>query len=157
MKNSPANGRGTPRDDMPPASGAGPGDMGPYMGPPYQDGVSFGSLWYLSLPLHPHTPNPSFLFQPALSLSRSAPTCQTRPGFFLTWVICSLSCLLTFFFPCLFFFFFLFLFIYASYAFLFLPFILTIDRVHWLDSSPLVLGSRARVLRPSLSCIIVLS
>ena len=44
MKNSPANGRGTPRDDMPPASGAGPGDMGPYMGPPYQDGVSFGSL-----------------------------------------------------------------------------------------------------------------
>ncbi|XP_076440190.1 single-stranded DNA-binding protein 3-like isoform X4 [Babylonia areolata] len=38
MKNSPANGRGTPRDEMPPVSGAGPGDMAPYMGPPYQDG-----------------------------------------------------------------------------------------------------------------------
>ncbi|XP_070194554.1 single-stranded DNA-binding protein 3-like isoform X4 [Littorina saxatilis] len=38
MKNSPANGRGTPRDDMPPVSGSGPGDMGSYMGPPYQDG-----------------------------------------------------------------------------------------------------------------------
>lgn len=37
MKNSPANGRGTPRDDLPPVSGA--GDMGAYsMGPPYQDG-----------------------------------------------------------------------------------------------------------------------
>ncbi|KAK7495922.1 hypothetical protein BaRGS_00012912 [Batillaria attramentaria] len=43
MKNSPANGRGTPRDDLPPVSGS--GDMGPYsMGPPYQDGVSFLGL-----------------------------------------------------------------------------------------------------------------
>lgn len=43
MKNSPANGRGTPRDDLPPVSGA--GDMGAYsMGPPYNDGVSFLGL-----------------------------------------------------------------------------------------------------------------
>ncbi|XP_025108847.1 single-stranded DNA-binding protein 3-like isoform X2 [Pomacea canaliculata] len=36
MKNSPANGRGTPRDDLPPVSGA--GDMGAYSMGPYQDG-----------------------------------------------------------------------------------------------------------------------
>ncbi|XP_059149440.1 single-stranded DNA-binding protein 3-like isoform X2 [Physella acuta] len=36
MKNSPANGRGTPRDDMPPVSSVG-GDMGPYGLGGYQD------------------------------------------------------------------------------------------------------------------------
>ena len=37
MKNSPHNGPGTPRDDMPPASSA-PTDMGPFnTGMPYQD------------------------------------------------------------------------------------------------------------------------
>ncbi|KAL8572233.1 hypothetical protein ACOMHN_022470 [Nucella lapillus] len=46
MKNSPANGRGTPRDDLPPVSGTGPGDMGPYMGPPYQDGTGAMAEWF---------------------------------------------------------------------------------------------------------------
>ena len=40
MKNSPANGRGTPRDDLSASSVTGQGDLNPYMGPPYQDGVS---------------------------------------------------------------------------------------------------------------------
>lgn len=43
MKNSPANGRGTPRDDMPPVSSVG-GDMGPYGLGGYQDSVSQGLL-----------------------------------------------------------------------------------------------------------------
>lgn len=43
MKNSPANGRGTPRDDLPPVSGA--GDMGAYSMGPYQDGVSHFCSW----------------------------------------------------------------------------------------------------------------
>lgn len=42
MKNSPANGRGTPREDMPPVSGVGGGDMGPYGLGGYQDSVSLG-------------------------------------------------------------------------------------------------------------------
>lgn len=43
MKNSPANGPGTPRDDLPPVSGAVSGDMGAYsLG--YQDNVSQMSL-----------------------------------------------------------------------------------------------------------------
>lgn len=38
MKNSPHNGPGTPREDMPPASvPPGSGDMGPYPSIPYQD------------------------------------------------------------------------------------------------------------------------
>ena len=37
MKNSPHNGPGTPRDDMPPASAA---EMGAYPGLPYQDNVN---------------------------------------------------------------------------------------------------------------------
>ena len=38
MKNSPHNGPGTPREDMPPASvPPGSGDMGPYPNMPYQD------------------------------------------------------------------------------------------------------------------------
>ncbi|GFR99714.1 single-stranded DNA-binding protein 3 [Elysia marginata] len=48
MKNSPANGRGTPREDMPPVSsgggGGGTGDMGPYGLGSYQDSVSQGLL-----------------------------------------------------------------------------------------------------------------
>jgi len=42
MKNSPVNGPGTPRDDLPPVSGT--GDMGAY-NLPYQDNVSQISLW----------------------------------------------------------------------------------------------------------------
>lgn len=41
MKNSPVNGPGTPRDDLPPVSGT--GDMGAY-NLPYQDNVSQISL-----------------------------------------------------------------------------------------------------------------
>ena len=40
MKNSPANGRGTPREDMPPVSSGGPTDMGPYGLGANQDSVS---------------------------------------------------------------------------------------------------------------------
>ena len=42
MKNSPVNGPGTPRDDLPPVSGT--GDMGAY-NLAYQDNVSQISLW----------------------------------------------------------------------------------------------------------------
>lgn len=40
MKNSPANGPGTPRDDLPPVSGAVTADMGGYPSLGYQDNVS---------------------------------------------------------------------------------------------------------------------
>ncbi|CAG5118962.1 unnamed protein product, partial [Candidula unifasciata] len=49
MKNSPANGRGTPREDMPPVSGVGGGDMGPYGLGGYQDSEHIESAAILKI------------------------------------------------------------------------------------------------------------